>query len=245
MNVLRELGFLNEDPNKLLVGVTATPKRGDGVGLGGVFEEIVFERSINTMIRAGYLSPLIGKQIFTKIELGGVAVSHGDFVASELSRMVNTPDRNRLILDNYLKYASDRKKALAFCADVQHAKDLAATFVSHGGITAKAVYGSMEAEEREQVLEEFTAGKIQILCNCNLLTEGFDEPSIDCILLARPTKSTALFTQMIGREQEHIRSKATVWCSIMPITHHVMIYVLIKTRSTALWPLCLTMRAMR
>lgn len=197
-NVIRELGFFDEDNNRLLVGVTATPKRGDGIGLKKVFQEIVFERSISTMIKAGYLAPLVGMQVHTRIELQYVGIRNGDFISSELSRIVNTSDRNQLIVDNYGLYAGDRKKALAFCVDVQHAKDLAETF-TRNGIPAKAVYGAMSDDERKETLAAFSNGEYSVLTNCQLLTEGFDEPSIDCVIMGRPTQSTALFTQMIGR----------------------------------------------
>lgn len=197
-NVMRELGFFDGDPNKLLVGVTATPKRGDGIGLGSVFEEIVFERSMSTMIRAGYLSSLVGKQIFTKVELESVGIRSGDFIPSELSRMVNTEQRNQLIVDNYMSYAHERKKTLVFAVDVAHAKELAEVFVRNG-IPAKAVYGGMDNEDRESTLKDFSEGKYRVLTNCQLLAEGFDEPSIDCVIMGRPTRSSALFTQMIGR----------------------------------------------
>lgn len=196
--VIRELGFMDDDPNKLLVGVTATPKRGDGLSLGSIFQEIVFESSIGTMIRAGYLSNLVGKQIFTKVALENVGIKHGDFIQSELAKTVNIDSRNRLIVLTHTQYANERKKTLVFGVDVQHAKDLSALFNEHG-ISSKAVYGAMDKTERKLILKEFTEGKIQVLTNCQLLTEGFDEPSLDCIIMARPTKSIALFTQMIGR----------------------------------------------
>ncbi len=196
--LVRELGFFDEDPSKLLVGVTATPKRGDGIGLGSIFQEIVFERSISTMIRAGYLAPLVGKQVYTKVDLGGINVRAGDFVTSELARAVNTTGRNQLIIDNHKTYGGDRGKTLAFCVDVQHAKDLATAF-NEEGIPALAVYGDMDKAERARALQDFKEGKYLVLCNCLLLTEGFDEPAIDCVIMARPTKSSSLFTQMVGR----------------------------------------------
>lgn len=143
---MQELGFMNGDPNRLLLGVTATPKRGDGIGLNEVFEEIVFERSIGTMIRAGYLSPLIGKRIITRTDLRGVGFANGDFVAGELSRAVNNPSRNNLIVDNFKEFGSGRRKAIAFCADVQHAQDLAAIF-NFRGIRADSVYGAMDKDK--------------------------------------------------------------------------------------------------
>ena len=196
--LMSELGFMEENREKLLVGVTATPKRGDGIGLNSVFQEIAFERSISTMIRAGYLAPLVGKQVFTKVELKHINIRSGDFVPSELARIVNTHERNQLIINNYKLYAGNRKKALALCVDVKHAKDLAGAFIRNG-IQAHAIYGAMSDDERASVLADFSKGTCSVLTNCQLLTEGFDEPSIDCVIMGRPTQSASLFTQMIGR----------------------------------------------
>lgn len=198
VEVLKELGFLKDDPSKLLIGVTATPRRGDGAALGTIFQEIIFDRSISTMIRSGYLSNLVGKQIFTKTSLENVGISRGDFIQGELARVVNTDSRNRLVVSSHTQYAKERKKTLVFCADVQHAKDLAELFQKNG-LPSKAVYGDLDKEERTAILEEFSDGKIQVLTNCQLLTEGFDQPSIDCVILARPTKSSSLYIQMLGR----------------------------------------------
>lgn len=117
---------------------------------------------------------------------------------SELSKVVNVETRNRLIIEAHSQYAEGRKATLVFCADVQHAKDLADLF-NECGIASKAVYGAMDKEERQQVLREFSERKIQVLTNCQILTEGFDEPRIDCVIMGRPTKSASLYTQMIGR----------------------------------------------
>ena len=196
--VISGLGFDRMDPKKLMLGTTATPKRGDGIGLGGIFEKITFERSMKTMIRAGYLAPLIGKQIQTRVELDDIKVRHGDFIAGQLAARINTRARNQLIVDNFQIYGEDRRCALAFCAGVQHALDLAALFCLNG-ISAAAVYGSMPDDERAKIIQGFKDGQYRVVTNCQLLTEGFDCPGIDCILLGRPTKSEALFTQMIGR----------------------------------------------
>jgi superfamily II DNA or RNA helicase len=198
IKVIKELGFLNGNPSKLLLGVTATVSRGDGLGLGEVFEEIVFERSISTMVRAGYLTKLVGKSIVTKLSLDGVGVREGDYVTSELSKLINTPSRNELIIDNIKLYAADRKKMLVFCADVEHACNFADALKKEG-VTAEPVFGAMDAGERKRVLREFNEGKIQMLTNCMVLTEGFDQPDIDCVVMARPTKSKSLYMQMIGR----------------------------------------------
>jgi superfamily II DNA or RNA helicase len=196
--LVRDLGFLTDDPRKLLLGVTATPKRGDGVGLSSIFQEIVFSRSIAWGIRNGYLSPLVGKKVSTRVSLKGVQTQAGDFVASQLSLTINVPGRNKLIVESFLEYAKDRKKAIAFCADVQHATDLAFAFNS-SGIPSSAIHGKMSIETRRQVLQDFEEGRIQVLTNCGVLTEGFDSPAVDTIFLCRPTQSQGLYVQCVGR----------------------------------------------
>lgn len=193
--IIDELGF--KDINKLLIGVTATPDRNDDKGLLDIFEKIVFSKSIATMIEAGYLAPVHGRKILTTCSLKNVKTFSGDFAVGALSRAVNIPDRNMLIVDKYIEHAKERK-AIAFCADVKHARDLASAFNSKG-IRAEAVWGAMPAEQRIKVLRNLKKGKISVATTCNVLTEGFDEPSIDCILMCRPTKSKSLYIQAVGR----------------------------------------------
>jgi len=229
MKVVKELGFFNDDNNKLLVGVTATPKRGDGVGLNSIFQEIIFDRSMSTMIRSGYLSPLVGKQILTEIELHNVGTRKGDFVPSELAKIINIPERNQLIIDNYKRYAGNREKTLAFCANVQHAKDLAEYF-NQNGIPAKAIYGTMDNDERASVLDGFSNRKYAVLTNCQILTEGFDEPGINCIIMGRPTQSAALFTQMIGRGTRTSDQKKD--CLVLDFTDNASKHTLCTYKNT-------------
>ena len=195
--VIGDMGFMNSDPDKLLVGVTATPARGDGMGLDSIFEEVTFQRSLPTMIAGGYLSDLRGIQVKADTDLSGVHTRAGDFAQGELEAAVNTNQRNAIIVRAFKYYASNRRAA-AFCAGVQHAKDLADTF-NHAGIKASAVWGDMDPENRKATLEAYEAGQIQVLTNCEILTEGWDSPATDCLLMARPTKSGALYQQMIGR----------------------------------------------
>lgn len=182
---------------RLLVGFTATPRRGDGLALGQVFQEIVYSRGIEEMIREKWLSPIVGWRVTTDIDLDTVRVRHGDFVEAQLARAVNVRRRNDAVLGAYSKYASGRR-AIIFCADVAHAQSMAETFAS-AGIRALAVWGAMPRDNRRAALEALRSGRASVLTNCNLLTEGFDEPSVDCIVMARPTKSRLLYAQMIGR----------------------------------------------
>jgi len=202
--IIEELGF-SDTKNKLLVGFTATPERSDNLGLGDIFEKIVFSRSIATMIKGGFLSPIQGRKILTGISLSGIKTRLGDFAVNELADVINTPERNDFITEKFILHAKERK-ALFFCANVQHCKDLAESLNEHG-IVAKAVWGSMPPEERAQTLADFAKSKIQAITSCAVLTEGYDEPSIECVVMARPTKSRGLYVQAIGRGLRPLPSK--------------------------------------
>jgi hypothetical protein len=121
----------------------------------------------------------------------------GDLTTGELSVAVDTPERNRLVAESYLEHAMGRR-AVAFCVDVQHAQNLANAF-NDAGIRAKAIWGAMDKDDRRETLSAFANGDFDALTNCNVLTEGFDDPGISAILLARPTKSQGLYMQMCGR----------------------------------------------
>jgi superfamily II DNA or RNA helicase len=195
--IVEHLGLLSPDTKKLLVGFTATPKRSDGIGLDAIFDEIAFSRTIPEMMRAGFLAPVAGYRVETDVDLSRVKTSMGDFVVSQLSDAVNIERRNTLVVKSFRELVPDRK-TLVFCVDVAHALDLAAAF-KHYGISAEAVTGDMPVDERSENLSAFTSGRLQVLTNCMVLTEGYDEPAVDGIILARPTKSALLYTQMIGR----------------------------------------------
>ena len=197
VKVFDELGFMGDDPEKLLVGFTATAFRGDGGALGDVFGEISFERSILAMIRGGYLCDVRGIRIQTDTNLGGVRTKLGDFLAGDLAEAIDTPERNQLIAEAYLEHAEGRK-AIIFCVDVQHAQH-AADVMAWNGVSCKAVYGEMDSDERRDTLAAFNAGEIRVLTNCNLLTEGWDSPDLGAVLMARPTKSRVLYIQCVGR----------------------------------------------
>jgi superfamily II DNA or RNA helicase len=195
--IFAHFGLFDPNGTRYLVGFTATPRRGDNQGLGEVFEEVCYARELREMISDGYLCHIRGWRVKTDLSLDSVRVRHGDFVESQLARVVNTPSRNQLLAITYLRLANYRR-ALVFCVDVQHAKDACEAF-RESGIHAAAVWGEMPRDERRAILAKFSSGEISVLTNCNLLTEGFDEPSINCIIMARPTKSKLLYAQMVGR----------------------------------------------
>ena len=193
INVINHFAF--DGSRRLLLGVTATPNRGDGSGLGKVFDEIVYEMSIPDAIKNGWLVDLVGVRVQSSTSLDGIKTVAGDFEQGELGNRVNTPERNRMIVREWMKLARDRK-TIAYSVNIQHAKDLANAFVQ-AGVKAAAVWG--DDPERQAKLHEFANGDLQVLVNCGVLVEGYDCWKIACVVLGRPSKSPLIVTQQIGR----------------------------------------------
>jgi len=197
--IFDHFGLFEPSVPRYLIGFTATPRRGDKQGLGEVFEEVCYARDMREMIRDRYLCPITGWRVDTDLSLDNVKVrgKHGDFVESQLARVVNTPSRNNLLVKAYRDFAPQRR-TIVFCVDVSHAKDVQHAF-TEAGIPTAAVWGELPRDERRNVLARFSAGEVDVVTNCNLLTEGFDEPRVDCVIMARPTRSKLLYAQMLGR----------------------------------------------
>lgn len=182
---------------KFLLGVTATPQRSDSIRLTDVFQEITYYKNIQDLIKEGYLSRIIGYRVKTNTDISEVETSHGDYTLSQLEDKIDNTERNTLVVKSYLQFASN-KKAVVFASGVNHAKHLAASFTQNK-IPVRVVVGDTPDEERKQILLDFKNGDIKVIVNVGVLTEGFDEPSIDAIIIARPTRSTLLYTQIVGR----------------------------------------------
>lgn len=138
-SVINTLGF-DGGSKKILLGVTATPQRSDKLELGETFTHVTFSRSISTMIKGGYLSPIVGRKILTNFSFEKINSSNGDFAINDLSEAVNTNERNAFIVSKFMEYAPERK-GIAFCCDVQHCKDLSDAFKAEG-IEAASVWGT-------------------------------------------------------------------------------------------------------
>lgn len=191
-------GWDREAPkDRLLLGVTATPNRSDAIGLGCVFQTIAYSYPIKKAIEDGWLVPIVPWVIETAENLDAVRTSHGDFNQRDLAETVNTPHRNGLTVDSWQLHAKD-ESSIVFSVDVQHAEDLALAFRSRG-IEAAALSGETPKDLRRDMLRRYTAGTLQVLCNCMVLTEGTDLPRTGCIVHAKPTKSATLYEQMTGR----------------------------------------------
>jgi ATP-dependent helicase IRC3 len=226
LNILEDSGVLSPTSTKLLIGFTATPKRKnrirdkkfntlddeeDLISLKSVFDKIVYTFPIRKGIKEGYLCPLKGYKVSTKTSLNEVKTVAGDFATDQLAEKVNTPERNLQIVKAWKENANN-KSTLCFTVDVQHGKDLAEVFL-HNGVMAQPIYG--DDPQRAEKLKHFESGEIKVLCNCALLTEGFDSPRVSCIMLARPTKSSSLYTQMVGRGTRLMEGKSD--CTVIDV----------------------------
>jgi ATP-dependent helicase IRC3 len=189
------------DPNTLLIGFTATPHRTDGIGLHYVFDEISFSRTIKEMMTAPapgpWLCDIQGYRFASGLSLKGVKTRMGDYQASDLSQAVNVEERNIAAVKAYIALASGRQ-AICFCVDVAHTRAMMEQFANYG-VTTAAILGEDDSEQRRKAVADFKSGKIEVLVNCMVLTEGFDHAPTSCIIMARPTKSQLLYTQMLGR----------------------------------------------
>jgi superfamily II DNA or RNA helicase len=183
--------------NKFLLGVTATPQRSDSVRLVDVFDEIVYYKSIQDLIEDGWLCPLVGYRVKTDTDISDVEIVNGDYSQSKLEDKIDNPERNALIVSSYLNLAM-ASKAIVFASGVKHAENLALSF-KQASVPTEVILGTTPREERERILQTFSSGLTKVIVNVGVLTEGFDEPSIEAIILAKPTRSTLLYTQIVGR----------------------------------------------
>lgn len=180
-----------------VLGVTATPQRSDNTRLTDVFDEIVYYKTIQDLIEDGYLCSLVGYRIKTDTDISGVGTNEGDYIASQLEDAIDTPERNACIVVAYNSLVPE-SKAIVFCAGVKHANNLATSF-AFAQIKTEVILGVTDSDSRRDILARFRMGTTKVLINVGVLTEGFDEPTIETIILARPTRSTLLYTQIVGR----------------------------------------------
>jgi superfamily II DNA or RNA helicase len=200
--------LVRKRPDVLVLGFTATPQRGDGVELNEIFPDTVYAMDARAAIAAGYLVPVKSYAVTTDIDLDAVASRAGDFVLGQLADAVDTEERNRAVLEAYQTLVPG-KKTLVFTASVEHARHLAELF-KEAGIRAAFASGETPQAQREAIVAGFRATTIDVLVNCGLYLEGFDVPSVEVIINARPTKSTTLYTQVTGRGLRPLEQNAFV-----------------------------------
>lgn len=180
-----------------LVGVTATPDRADGRGLGAIFEAVAVNYDISWALEHGHLCDIRAKAVDIGLDLSGVKTRHGDFAENEVAdRMLKAAAPERIVTE-WLAHGENRK-TMVFTPTVEVARLTAEEF-TRAGISAAYAHGGTDPAERASILARYKADDIKVLVNCALFVEGFDEPSISCIVMARPTKSRPLYVQCAGR----------------------------------------------
>jgi DNA repair protein RadD len=183
-------------PKAIVLGLTATPCRSDGRGLGNVFQALVECPSVTELTAAGHLVP---SRIYAPVrpDLKGVRVERGDYVESQLAERMNTESLVGDIVSHWHRLGQGRR-TVVFTVNVAHSVHVRDEF-RRSGVLAEHLDGTTPLEERKRILAGLAAGTVDVVCNCAVLTEGWDRPEASCLVLARPTKSLGLFRQMVGR----------------------------------------------
>ena len=184
---------LRHFPDAEVLGVTATPDRGDMQNLGTVFESLAYEYTLPKAIKEGYLSPIKAVTIPLKIDMSAVGVQAGDFKSGDIATALDPYLES--IAEKMKKYCSN-KKTVVFLPLVKTSQKFRDILNNHG---FKAAEVNGDSKDRAEILEAFDKDQYNVLCNSMLLTEGWDCPSVDCIVVLRPTKVRSLYCQMVGR----------------------------------------------
>ena len=184
-------------PTAKFIGVTATPERLDGKGLGAMFDRMVMGPSVRWLIDNGFLAQPVYYAPREVVDLSQVHTIAGDFDRSETEEIVDTPRITGDAVTHYVRFCN-RQRAVAFCISVAHAQHVADTFNSCG-IPSASIDGTLDPEVRKQRVDDLTAGKILVLTSCELISEGFDLPAVNAAILLRPTQSLSMHLQQVGR----------------------------------------------
>ena len=197
---LDDLWVMN--PYMKVVGFTATPFRlGSGrldEGEGALFSGIAYEYPIREAIDEGYLCSLTTKHTTAQFDLSDVKVVGGEYVAGQLEAAVDRAELNQIVVDEVIARAGNRKSWLFFCSGVDHAQHIS-EILNERGISCAVIHAETPKQDRKNIIREFKAGKLQAIASMNVITTGFNAPSVDLIAMLRPTKSAGLYIQMAGR----------------------------------------------
>ena len=183
-------------PDAVLLGLTATPCRGDGRGLGSIFEVIIECPQVAELIEQGFL---VRTRVYAPVDpdLRGVKTVAGDYVENQLADRMDQPKLVGDIVTHWHKFG-ERRRTVAFAVSVSHSVHIRDEFI-RSGVRAEHIDGGTPKDERDASLARLASGEIDLISNCMVLTEGWDMPEVGCCILARPTKKMGLYRQMIGR----------------------------------------------
>ena len=182
---------------KFTLGLTATPERADGEDLLEVFQDVAHKLDIREAVETGVLCPVRCIRVKTNINMTDVRINGFKYNSLDLEETIMIPDRNNLIVSTYLEYVNG-KSTVIFCTSVNHANTIA-SMLQERGIRAESVSGGTKPQVRKQILKDYASKKIQVLCACDLLNEGWDSPITEVLFMARPTMSKTIYMQQLGR----------------------------------------------
>lgn len=190
------IDLINHYPSAKILGLTATPVRGDGKGLGELFQRIVEGPTIGELTEEGHLVPV---EYYAPVDpdLSGVKTVLGDYAQDQLAERMDKPKLIGDIVENWARICPDRQ-TVAFASSVAHSIHIRDAF-RNAGVNAEHIDGETSKNERDRILTALKSGDIRLVSNCMVLTEGWDCPATVCCILARPTKSISLYLQMAGR----------------------------------------------
>ena len=195
----RVIDYYRSNPDLRVLGVTATPDRTDEAALGQVFDSVAFDYELPEAISDGWLVPVMQRCVTVDgLDLSQVRTTAGDLNGADLARIMEFEGMLHEIAHPTVEIAAGRK-TLIFAASVAHAERLCEILNRHQSNCARFVCGNTPKEDRRQMFADYAASRFQFLCNVGVATEGFDEPSIQLVVMARPTKSRALYAQCAGR----------------------------------------------
>ena len=184
-------------PKAKFIGVTATPERLDGKGLGAVFDRMVIGPTVGWLIENGFLARPVYYAPREAVDLSGVSKLAGDYNLGEAAEVIDTPKITGDAVTHYRRFCPNQR-AVAFCISVAHSQHVAAQFEA-AGIPAASIDGQLDQETRKKRVEDLTAGRILVLTSCELISEGFDLPTVNAAILLRPTMSLSMHLQQLGR----------------------------------------------
>jgi DNA repair protein RadD len=184
-------------PRARVLGVTATPERADGAGLGDIFDVMVEGPTTAWLIKNGFLAPYEAFAPTEAPDLSNVKTMAGDFAANQLADVMAQPVVVGSAVQSYERHCAG-KRAIVFGVDVKHSQLLAQRFTA-AGHAAVHLDGTTPTDERKRIIKALASGEIKVVSNCGLISEGTDVPAVEAVLLARPTQSAGLYLQQVGR----------------------------------------------
>lgn len=211
--------------NCKIIGFSATPFNPE---LKKIFNGFVYKKDILSLINEHYLCEPRCYRINSQTDISNVKTVGGEFVQNQLEEVIDNKERNILIVKSYKEYASDRKHCIVFATGIEHARNLAECF-NINGIKAKSIDSTLNKDERSEILKEFKEGQFPVLVNVAILTTGFDFEALDCIIMARPTESKALYIQCIGRGLRIFEGKQD--CLVLDIVDNSNKFTLLSCNS--------------